>query len=151
MGIGVPTARRRSRQPGTVYVLRLVPGTSPMHRLWAGTKVLSVVAIVVTLTLVPSWPCIALFASLDLVAARFAKIPRTVVPRLPGWFWGSLLIGALLALAAGRPPTLAVGPVHVGFGSLLTFLPRRRLRGCPPGLVGPGGLDDAPGRSRSQR
>jgi energy-coupling factor transport system permease protein len=122
MGIGVPTARRRSRQPGTLYVLRLVPGTSPIHRLWAGTKVLSVVAIVITLTLVPSWPCIALFASLDLVAARFAKIPRTVVPRLPGWFWGSLLIGALLALAAGRPPTLAVGPVHVGFGSLLTFL-----------------------------
>jgi energy-coupling factor transport system permease protein len=122
MGIGVPITRRRSRQPGTLYVLRLVPGTSPIHRLWAGTKVLSVVAIVVTLTLIPSWLCIALFASLDLVAARFAKIPRTVVPRLPGWFWGSLLIGALLALAAGRPPTLAVGPVHVGLGSLATFL-----------------------------
>ena len=54
MGIGVPTARRRSRQPGTLYVLRLVPGTSPIHRLWAGTKVLSVVAIVITLTLVPA-------------------------------------------------------------------------------------------------
>jgi energy-coupling factor transport system permease protein len=125
MGSGVPTTRptrRRSRQPGTLYVLRLVPGTSQMHRLWAGTKVLCVVAIVLTLTLVPSWPCIALFASLDLVAARFAKVPRTVVPRLPAWFWVTLLIGALLALAAGRPPTLVLGSFHVGLGSLLTFL-----------------------------
>jgi energy-coupling factor transport system permease protein len=32
------------------------------------------------------------------------------------------LIGSLLALAAGRPPTLALGPIHIGLGSLATFL-----------------------------
>jgi energy-coupling factor transport system permease protein len=105
-----------------MYIFRVVPGTSPVHRLWAGTKLTAVVAIVITLTLIPSWPCILLFASLDLVAARVAKVPRTVVPRLPAWFWGSLVIGSLLALAAGRPPTLVIGSFHVGVGSFLTFL-----------------------------
>ncbi len=122
MGLHVPTRRHRSRQPPSMYVFRLVPGTSPVHRLWAGTKLTAVVAIVITLTFIPSWPCILLFASLDVVAAWVAKVPRTVVPRLPAWFWGSLLIGALLALAAGRPPTLDLGSFHVGLGSFLTFL-----------------------------
>jgi energy-coupling factor transport system permease protein len=56
------------------------------------------------------------------LAAVVAQVPRTVVPRLPAWFWGSLLIGALIALAAGRPPELVLGSVHIGFGGLLTFL-----------------------------
>jgi energy-coupling factor transport system permease protein len=93
-----------------------------MHRLWAGTKLLCVVAIVVTLTLIPSWLSLALFAVLVLLAAVVAQVPRTVVPRLPGWFWGSLLIGALIALAAGRSPTLDLGSVRIGVGGLLTFL-----------------------------
>jgi energy-coupling factor transport system permease protein len=105
-----------------MYVFRLVPGTSPMHRLWAGTKLLCVVAIVVTLTLIPSWLSLALFAVLVLLAAVVAQVPRTVVPRLPAWFWGSLLIGALIALAAGRSPALVLGSVHIGVGGLLTFL-----------------------------
>jgi energy-coupling factor transport system permease protein len=105
-----------------MYVFRLVPGTSPMHRLWAGTKLLCVVAIVVTLTLIPSWLSLALFAVLVLLAAVVAQVPRNVVPRLPGWFWGSLLIGALIALAAGRSPTLVLGSVRIGVGGLLTFL-----------------------------
>ncbi len=121
MRLSVPTRRSGTRQPRSVYVFRFVPGTSPLHRLWAGTKLLCVLAIVVTMTLVPSWSSIVLFASLVLVAARVAQVPRTVVPRLPVWFWGSLLIGSLLALAAGHPPTLALGPLHVGFGSLATF------------------------------
>jgi energy-coupling factor transport system permease protein len=105
-----------------MYIFRLVPGTSPMHRLWAGTKLLCLVAIVVTLTLIPSWLSLALFAVLVLLAAVVAQVPRTVVPRLPAWFWGSLLVGALIALAAGRPPALVLGSVHIGFGALLTFV-----------------------------
>jgi energy-coupling factor transport system permease protein len=122
MGLRVPTRRRGPRQPRNLYVFRFVPGTSPLHRLWAGTKLLCVFGIVITLTLVPSWPSILLFALLVLVAARVAKVPRSVVPRLPAWFWGSLLIGSCLALAAGRSPTLALGSFHVGLGSLATFL-----------------------------
>ena len=121
MRLAIPTRRRRRRRPRSVYVFRFVPGTSPLHRLWAGTKLLCVLAIVVTLTLVPSWPSILLFASMVLVVARVAKVPRTVVPRLPAWFWGSLMIGSLLALAAGHPPTLVFGPLNVGLGSLATF------------------------------
>ena len=122
MGLRKSTGRRARRQQRSMYVFRLVPGTSPMHRLWAGTKLLCVVAIVVTLTLIPSWLSLALFAILVLLAAVVSRVPRTVVPRLPPWFWGSLLIGALIALAAGRPPALVLGSIHVGFGGLLTFL-----------------------------
>ncbi|HEX4218933.1 MAG TPA: energy-coupling factor transporter transmembrane protein EcfT [Acidimicrobiales bacterium] len=105
-----------------MHLFRLVPGNTPIHRLWAGTKLLYVLAAALTLTLVPTWSTIAIFAVLDLVAARLAKLPRSVVPRIPVWFWVSLLIAMLVALLAGGPPALVVGSVHIGLGSLATFL-----------------------------
>nr|MDQ2723457.1 energy-coupling factor transporter transmembrane protein EcfT [Actinomycetota bacterium] len=37
-------------------LLRQVPGDTVIHRLWAGTKLLCVAIIALTLSLVPSWP-----------------------------------------------------------------------------------------------
>ncbi|MCU1490120.1 MAG: ABC-type cobalt transport system, permease component CbiQ [Acidimicrobiaceae bacterium] len=110
--------RRRSR---SLFLFRLIPGTSPVHRLWAGTKLLSVAAIVLTLSLLPNWTGIAVFAGVDLLAAAVARIPRNALPRPPLWFWGSLGVGALVAVAAGGRPDLVVGSTHVGLGSLGTF------------------------------
>ena len=149
MRLSVPTRRSGTRQPRSVYVFRFVPGTSPLHRLWAGTKLLCVLAIVVTMTLVPSWSSIVLFASLVLIAARVAQVPRTVVPRLPVWFWGSLLIGSLLALAAGHPPTLALGAAPCRLRIARYVLAGDHLWPRPPRVIGGGGLDDSTGRSCS--
>ncbi len=105
-----------------MHLFRLVPGDSPIHRLWAGTKLLYVLAVALTLTLVPTWSSITIFFVVDLIAARLARLPRSVVPRIPVWFWMSMLIAMLVALLAGRPPALVIGSVHLGLGSLSTFL-----------------------------
>jgi energy-coupling factor transport system permease protein len=57
----------------------------------------------------------------DLVAAGVARIPLRALPRPPAWFWGSLVVGALIAIAAGGSPELAIGSTHVGLGGLATF------------------------------
>lgn len=130
MGRIVRFGRSETRQRGNMYVFRYVPGTSPVHRLWAGTKLLCVLAIAVILTLIPSWSSIALVATLVLVVAVVAQIPRTVVPRLPLWFWGTLAFAASISLVAGGAPTLTAGSIHIGFGAFLTF-----LRGIALGVV----------------
>ena len=51
---------RARRQTRDMHVLRYVPVDSPVHRLWAGTKLLSVVALSVVTWLRPTWPTIGL-------------------------------------------------------------------------------------------
>ena len=53
---------RRQRRP--VVLLRPVPGHSPVHELWAGTKLLAVAGVGVLLTFYPGWIPIALVAVL---------------------------------------------------------------------------------------
>lgn len=57
-----------------LMLMRPVPGPSPIHALWAGTKLLAVLAISVLLTITPSWPAIGLVALLILVTAGLAGI-----------------------------------------------------------------------------
>jgi len=106
----------------TPVLLRPVPGDSVVHRLWAGTKLLCVVVLGLTLSLVPSWPAIGVGSAVVLGAAWLAHIPRGVVPRLPFWFWLALLIGALLALPSGGSPSLTVAGSNIGLGALLVYL-----------------------------
>lgn len=106
----------------TPVLVRPVPGDSVVHRLWAGTKLLCVVVLGLTLSLVPSWPAIGVGSVVVLGAAWLAHIPRGVVPRLPFWFWLTLLIGALLALPSGGSPSLTVAGSNIGLGALLVYL-----------------------------
>ena len=66
-----------------VVLLRPVPGTSPIHRLWAGTKLLAVFGISVLLTFYPGWVPIALVAGLVAVSVWLARIPRGALPTVP--------------------------------------------------------------------
>jgi len=74
----VRSGRSERRQRGTMYFFRYVPRTSTVHRLWAGTKLVCVLAIAATLTLIPSWASIGLFAALVLVVMILAQVPHTV-------------------------------------------------------------------------
>lgn len=82
-------------------LLRQLPGNTVIHRLWAGTKLLSVGIISLTLSLVPSWPLLGVGFALVLLATLIARIPRALAPRLPWWFWLALGIGALLSAPSG--------------------------------------------------
>jgi len=112
-------ARRQSRP---VVLLRPVPGTSAVHDLWAGTKLLAVCAISILLTFYPGWITIGLVAALVLTAARIAHIPRGALPTVPHWLWIMVVLGGMTAAFAGGSPFIELAGAHIGFGGLLNFL-----------------------------
>ena len=126
---------RRSSRP--VVLLRPVPGTSAVHELWAGTKLLVVLGSSVLLTFYPGWVPIAVVAALVLLAARIARIPAGALPSVPRWLWILLLIGAGTAALAGGSPTLTLGTVALELGGLLHFL---RITALSLALLGLGAM-----------
>ncbi|MGO9033418.1 CbiQ family ECF transporter T component [Mycobacterium sp.] len=111
---------RRPSRP--VVLLRPVPGTSAVHELWAGTKLVVVFSISVLLTFFPGWITIGLVAALVLTAARIAHIPRGALPSVPHWLWVLMAFGGVTAAFAGGSPMIELAGVPLGFGGLLNFL-----------------------------
>jgi energy-coupling factor transporter transmembrane protein EcfT len=107
-----------TRGSADLHLLRLVPGDSVIHRLWAGTKLLTLVAMTTTLSITPNWPAIALNAALVLGCLVAARIPPRAAPRPPLWLWAGLALTALLALLAGGSPTIHLGTAVIGLGGL---------------------------------
>jgi energy-coupling factor transporter transmembrane protein EcfT len=120
------TSRRRQledrgeieRRPPRLTVLREIKIDSPVHRMWAGTKLLAVAAVSLVLPYFPSWPAIGLFVLLLALTACVAHIPTGAWPRLPLWFWVVLVVSGGLASLAGGSPHLSVGGTVLGFGAL---------------------------------
>ena len=104
----------RNKQPRPVVLLRPVPGRTPVHDLWAGTKLIGVTAVAIVLALFPGWVSITVVAVFVLATARLAGVPRGALPTVPRWLWILLLVGAAAALLAGGAP-------H-GVGGLLDYL-----------------------------
>src|SRR5207302_10229973 len=69
---GVSTSARRSSE---LHLLRYVPTNSPVHRLWAGTKLLALFAFGVALSLKPNWHAEGILAATLVVAVLVARIP----------------------------------------------------------------------------
>jgi len=113
--------RSSSLRLGEIHVLRFVPGTSPLHRMWAGTKLVSLALLSMGLLLWPSWRSIGIMGALLLVAFLVARLPRGISPRVPWWLGGFLAVGAVLALVAGGPPEVHIGSLKVGLGGLENF------------------------------
>jgi energy-coupling factor transporter transmembrane protein EcfT len=110
------TARRR--RPTELTLLRPVPGTSPIHRLWAGTKLISLTMIALVLSFRPQWPAIGMGAALVAAGLVVARIPRGALPRLPRWFWIAFAVGAALTLRSAAVPLAHVAGVTVSLGGL---------------------------------
>ncbi|MBV9516056.1 MAG: energy-coupling factor transporter transmembrane protein EcfT [Mycobacteriaceae bacterium] len=105
-----------------MVLLRPVPGTSTIHELWAGTKLIVVFGISVLLTFYPGWIPIGLVAALVLISARMARIPRGAIPSVPRWLWVLLAFGGITAALGGGPPDIHIGSVPIECGGLLYFL-----------------------------
>jgi energy-coupling factor transport system permease protein len=111
---------RRSSRP--VVLLVPVPGTSTIHDLWAGTKLLVVFGVSVLLTFYPGWATIGLVAALVFTAARIARIPRGALPSVPRWLWVVIALGFITAALAGGSPKVSIGGLEIGLGGGLNFL-----------------------------
>ncbi|OBF66955.1 cobalt ABC transporter [Mycobacterium sp. 852002-51971_SCH5477799-a] len=120
--VAAAPAKHRARRRRPVVLLRPVPGTSPIHELWAGTKLLVVFGISLLLTFFPGWVAIGLSAALAVAGIWLARIPRGVVPSVPRWLWIVLVIVGVNAAVAGGSPRIQLGAASLGFGGLLDFL-----------------------------
>jgi energy-coupling factor transport system permease protein len=99
----------------------MVPVDSPVHRLWAGTKLLAVAGVSFTLSWTPSWGAAAVFSALLVLAARLARVPWSAVPRPPRWFWIGLGTGAFLTFLSGGSPYVTIGNTRIGLGGIDSF------------------------------
>lgn len=112
----------RTRQRRPVVLLRPIPGTSVIHELWAGTKMITVFAVSLLLAFYPGWIPIALMAALLLLTARLAHIPAAALPSIPRWLWILLAIGGITAALGGGEPVVQLWSLSLEAGGLLKFL-----------------------------
>ncbi len=120
---GLSTAKGPTRRiPRPVVLLRPVPGSSAIHELWAGTKLIVVSGMSVLLAFDPAWVVIGAVTALVLTSAWVAHIPRGALPTVPRWLWMLLAIGGIAAALAGGSPVIQVGTVSLGLGGVLSFL-----------------------------
>ncbi|HEX8519244.1 MAG TPA: DUF2232 domain-containing protein [Pseudonocardia sp.] len=117
-----PTADRPRRDPvranPTRTVMRTLPGSSPAHRLWAGTKIAALLAAAVVPAVRPSWPALGAAALVLAAWAVAGRVPRSAWPRPPAWLL--LSGGATVALAAlgDQAPLTSVFGFTVSLGGV---------------------------------
>lgn len=102
----------------STIALRRVPVDSPVHRLWAGTKMIAAFLISLLLMFWPSWTVLGVMIVFLIVIGAVARLPLGTVPRLPLWFWGLIGAGALINLPMGGSAVLRYAQVVV-FGFVL--------------------------------
>ena len=110
-----------TKQPRPVVLLRPVPGDSVIHRLWAGTKLLTVFVLSALLTFYPGWVGIGAVAAVVVLAAALARIPFGVLPSVPKVLWLLIAFGAFTAALSGGEPIVQLFDTNVALGGLLTF------------------------------
>ncbi len=116
-----PGSEGRRRKARSFVLLRQVDADTPVHRLWAGSKLLAAAALSITVSLVPTWPAIAVTVALFVGTCLLARVPWGAVPRPPLWFWVLLVVGAVLTVFSGGRPEVAVAGGHVGLGNVDSY------------------------------
>jgi energy-coupling factor transporter transmembrane protein EcfT len=108
----------KSRRDTELTFLRLVPGDSPMHRLWAGTKLLVAAELALMVSISPTWAMVAVVAGVVALELLVARIPLGAFPRLPNWFFVVFVITALLSMWSQTKPITYVGGIALSLGGL---------------------------------
>lgn len=100
-------------------VLRPVPVDSPVHRLWAGTKLVGLTVVGLITTWWPTWFALSATAVVVVLSFSLARIPLSVIPRPPRTLIGLFLFsGVLSVIGAG----FLIWLRFAGFSLLMLFL-----------------------------
>ena len=113
-----PRSSDEPYRPPQFNLLREVKIDSPVHRLWAGTKILIIAGLSITLSYFPSWGSIGLVLAFLLASVVIARIPAGAWPRPPIWFWLAIAVTGALAAGAGGAPHVQVAGVNLGLGGI---------------------------------
>jgi energy-coupling factor transporter ATP-binding protein EcfA2 len=117
--LAAPALRTKPSRPKQARtVMRTLPGSSPAHRLWAGTKIGVLLALAVVPAVDPSWPTLAAAALVLAAWAVAGAVPRGAWPKLPPWLL--LVVGGSAALTAlgNEPPLVSVLGFTISLGAL---------------------------------
>ncbi|MEV0683942.1 energy-coupling factor transporter transmembrane protein EcfT [Nocardia sp. NPDC050378] len=120
----------------STVLLREVPVNSVVHRLWAGTKMIAAFTISLLLMFWPAWPVLGVVIAFLIAIAVLARIPFGALPRLPLWFWGLIVLGALVNIPNGTRGVLVYAQVVV-FGLVLVAASLLIAFTTPMGEVAP--------------
>lgn len=113
-----PAKPPKARRDTELTFLRLVPGTSFVHRLWAGTKLVVAAELALMVSISPTWAMLAIATSVVALELLVARIPLGAFPRLPNWFFVAFAVSALLNLWASTQPVVDVGGITLSMGAL---------------------------------
>lgn len=112
----------RKRREAELTFLRLVPGDSPVHRLWPGTKLIAAAELALVASISPSWLTVAVIACVVGIGLLVARIPIGAFPRLPRGLYVLLLLGLGLDAVSTTPTVVHLGPVPISLGALAEAL-----------------------------
>ncbi|GAA5125760.1 hypothetical protein GCM10023320_40580 [Pseudonocardia adelaidensis] len=113
----LPSQPTWSRPRRVRTVMRTLPGSSPAHQLWAGTKIGVLLAIAVVLAVDPSWPTLAAAALVLAAWAVAGRVPRGAWPKPSPWLL--LWFGSVALVALGNePPLVSVLGFTISLGGL---------------------------------
>ncbi|NMN96506.1 energy-coupling factor transporter transmembrane component T family protein [Antrihabitans stalactiti] len=104
----------------STVLLRRVPGDTVIHRLWAGTKLLAVLAVSLLLMFLPTWPVLGMITAVLVFTAVAARVPLGALPRLPWWFWFLMSLGIVVNAPIGLEAVVRYLQITV-FAFLLLF------------------------------
>jgi energy-coupling factor transporter transmembrane protein EcfT len=113
-----PARPPKARRDTELTFLRLVPGDSAVHRLWAGTKLVVAAELALMVSISPTWPMLAVATTVVALELVVARIPLGAFPRLPNWFFVAFAISALLNLWSSTKPVVDVGGIDLSMGGL---------------------------------
>ncbi len=104
-------------------LFRFLDIESPIHKLWAGTKIIVMVLVTTTATVTVSWKVLGIFFAFLLLVWLVSKVPLNATPRIPMWFVGFILIsGIATGIATGGKPIVKMNHIAIQLGGVELFL-----------------------------
>jgi len=121
---GLPEAiasQSKSRATLATVMGRMLPGESPAHRLWVGTKLGTLIVLALMFALSPTWASAGAALVIVVGWSLLGRIPGSALPRLPWWLVVATLAGGALTAFGGGAPYVSVGGVRFGLGGASTW------------------------------
>jgi energy-coupling factor transport system permease protein len=115
-------APRRVRAGIASVVLRVLPRESPLHRTWAGSKLLALTVLTVTAVVFPTWASLGILGVVTAVGFLVSGAAPSAVPRLPRAVWFVLAAAAVLAGVGGGLYAFAISTALTAVLTLLAAI-----------------------------